>query len=624
MRRDALSWVPAAVAVGFLADGMWRRKRVARLAVLAPTSAGAAGSASGGTQVSAGHHFVTAAGVGLDAVTRRAASAHAAAHGLDVLELVPAGLDSARALELARRLDPARFRTARFAAGPGAGHAILVSDDVLARAGLTTLEGLTAVQMHAVSARLKQYAPVTTDVVVAPRLRALPASAMSAADRRAILRDRWQLDLPAYLTAMLGGVLGGAGLLAALFVRRPLAGAAVAAAAWANPLVALSRTPLRPHDLNGFTLQRPVAGPARLLRVALTRPRPDPALPRLRAEYQDLLTGRADRLFHQPRTDCPWCGAAVLRTLLVSGDYQQRKPGTFRLQQCAACGHTFQNPRLNADGLEFYYRDYYDGIGEAEVERGFRLGTPHYRARAGMLRGHAEPVAWLDVGGGHGHFCNAARDLWPRTRFDAVDLGAAIVEAERRGWVDVAYRGQFPDLADKLAGSYDVVSMHHYLEHTTDPIAELAAAARVLPPGGHLLIEVPDPQSPIARLAGRWWHNWFQPQHLHLIPLANLTTALAAHRFQVVAVDRGAAHQPLDLLMVAMLMLNRIAPPHPDRPWNTPGRRRLRIVARVAVTFAGLPLLAGACTVDLLTLPLTRRFGGANTYRVLARRLDDH
>ena len=24
-----------------------------------------------------------------------------------------------------------------------------------------------------------------------------------------------------------------------------------------------------------------------------------------------------------------------------------------------------------------------------------------------MLRGHAVPRAWLDVGGGHGHFCNA-------------------------------------------------------------------------------------------------------------------------------------------------------------------------------------------------------------------------
>ncbi|MCP2342213.1 class I SAM-dependent methyltransferase [Actinomadura rupiterrae] len=571
----------------------------------------------------AGFHFVTAAGVTVDVTTRRAAGAHASANGLDVVELVPAGLDTGRALELARQLDPATFRTTRFVADPGAGHAILVSDDVLARAGVTVLDGLTAAQMHALSARLKQYAPVTTDVVVAPRLRALPASAVSAADRRAVLRDRWQLEVPAYLTAMLGGALGGLGLLAGLTVRRPLAGAAIAAAACAHPFLATAKTPLRPDDLLGFAVRRPVAGPLRLLRVARAVLPPDPELTRLRAEYRDLLAGGVERLFHQPRTDCPWCGATVLRRRLVSGDYQQRKPGTFRLDQCAACGHTFQNPQLSEDGLAFYYRDYYDGLGTAEVERGFRLGVPHYRARARMLDGHAEPEAWLDVGGGHGHFCNAARDIWPRTRFDALDLGAGIEEAERRGWVDVAHRGRFVELADKLAGSYDVVSMHHYLEHTTDPVAELEAAARVLQPGGHLLIEIPDPQSPIGRLAGRWWHNWFQPQHLHLIPLANLTTALATRRFQIVAVDRGDAHQSLDLLMVTMLMLNRIAPPHPDRPWTDPGRRRLRIAARAALTLTGLPVMAAASAADQLTLPLIRRLGGANTYRILARRLDD-
>ena len=33
----------------------------------------------------------------------------------------------------------------------------------------------------------------------------------------------------------------------------------------------------------------------------------------------------------------------------------------FTLEQCGDCGHVFQNPRLTPEGLEFYYRDFYDG-----------------------------------------------------------------------------------------------------------------------------------------------------------------------------------------------------------------------------------------------------------------------
>jgi 2-polyprenyl-3-methyl-5-hydroxy-6-metoxy-1,4-benzoquinol methylase len=41
--------------------------------------------------------------------------------------------------------------------------------------------------------------------------------------------------------------------------------------------------------------------------------------------------------------------------------------------------------------------------------------------------------------------------------------------------------------------------MYHYLEHTADPAAELDAATALLAPGGHLMVEVPDPRLP--------WHG---------------------------------------------------------------------------------------------------------------------
>jgi SAM-dependent methyltransferase len=362
------------------------------------------------------------------------------------------------------------------------------------------------------------------------------------------------------------------------------------AAACAQPYLATLGTPLRPHDRYRFALCRPVTAPYRWLSVAATADEPDPDLPRLREEFAAELAGGVSR-FHEPRrADCPWCGGVRLRRLLTSGDLQHHRPGVFRLDRCRSCGHIFQNPRLSVAGLNFHYKEFYDGNGGGEVERGFRLGAPHYRDRAKMLRGHATPDAWLDVGGGHGHFCNAARDVWPRTRFDALDMSRSVEEAARQGWIDRGHLGFFPQLADELAGSYDVVSMHHYLEHTVDPYAELDAAAKVLPPGGHLLIEVPDPEWPLGRLAGRWWHCWFQPQHLNLIPMRNLVDALADRGLETVEVHRGEAHHPLDLTMIVMLMVHRLVP-DPNKPWRFEPHQRLRVAARAAAFLAGAPLI---------------------------------
>src|SRR6266516_2221734 len=119
-------------AAGFVADALWRRSRLARLATLPPSP----DQVRPAEQAPDTYHLITAAGVVVDEPTRQAARDYAQAEGLDVLDLVPAGLDTARALELVRRLDPATYRTARLARGESAGHALLVSDTVAERAGV--------------------------------------------------------------------------------------------------------------------------------------------------------------------------------------------------------------------------------------------------------------------------------------------------------------------------------------------------------------------------------------------------------------------------------------------------------------------------------------------------------
>ncbi|WP_409240014.1 class I SAM-dependent methyltransferase [Streptomyces sp. PA5.6] len=322
--------------------------------------------------------------------------------------------------------------------------------------------------------------------------------------------------------------------------------------------------------------------------------------------------------FHEPRrTDCPWCGSERLRARLRTADLVQHKPGRFRIDRCGDCGHSFQNPRLTPEGLAFYRRDAREGPALPRLSGARVRARAHVRARA--LGALDEPECWLDVGTGTAHFPALARQVLPYTSFDGLDAGAGVLEGLRRGRIEEGHRGSLTTLAAPLAGRYDALSMFHTLQHAPDPRAELRAARTVLRPGGHLMIEAPDPQCRYARLLGKWWASYGQPRHLHLVPLANLLAELEELGFTVVGVERRAPHVPLDLASAVALFVNgRI--PAPDVPWRAKAVPPLRLRLRQAAWWATVPLLLLARALDTLLSPVLTRTGFSNTYRVIARR----
>jgi SAM-dependent methyltransferase len=351
------------------------------------------------------------------------------------------------------------------------------------------------------------------------------------------------------------------------------------------------------------------------------RPNRTEAVATRRPAYQADLADGLERFFGPRRTSCPWCGSAQLRERLRTTDLLQHKPGRFSLDRCVECGHVFQNPQLSAAGLEFYYRDFYDGLGEKSTGGLFAGRGRMYRRRAASLAPHAEkPASWLDVGTGHGHFCEAARDVFPDTAFDGLDFTDGAEIAERAGRVRRGYRGSFVELAPSIAGEYDVISMFHYLEHAAEPEPELAAAHLALRPGGHLLIEVPDPESRYARLLGRRWLPWLQPQHLHFIPAGNLRRRLDELGFTVLAEQHAEPHDPIDLLAATWFVADNLAP-REDAPWHARRPGLASRVGRSVIVLLSIPALAAAALLDrLVARGPARRFGLTNAYRLIARR----
>lgn len=341
----------------------------------------------------------------------------------------------------------------------------------------------------------------------------------------------------------------------------------------------------------------------------------------LRPVYAGLLARGTEPFFEPKLVACPLCKSDQVESLFTMPDVYQFKPGRFAIDECAACGHVFQNPPLSVEGLAFYYRDFYDGLGGALSESFFGSVDDWYRARARSVEGMVKPRTWLDVGGSGGQFCKVARVVFPDARFDLLDFSASADAAVRTGHVDRAYRGLLLELAPRIAeerGAYDVVSMGHYLEHTRDPVAEVRAAASLVAPGGVLLVELPDPDSRLQRALGRLGVNWLQPQHLHLLTATNLESIARGAGLRVERTLRGEAHLPHDFTYALILAVRILAKPY-DVPWRAARSAPSRAFAR-AVLLLALPLLPLARLLDAGIAPALRRPGLANCFRVVARR----
>jgi len=218
-------WLPVAVGAGVALNTVRLRRRLSALAVIEPADG----------PVGDDHVFLLAAGVHVDDAQRRAASAHAASHGLDVLDLVPEHLTADRLLDLARMLDTTTYRGNRLAWGRGAHQALLVHRDVLARAGVL-LTDASERDLVAVTETLKRHAPVTTGMAVLPGLR---AAARTGAVRLDVQRVAYRWNPVGTLGPTTRDLALAAGATAA-----PGWTLAAAAASWLQPALVFGKVPM--------------------------------------------------------------------------------------------------------------------------------------------------------------------------------------------------------------------------------------------------------------------------------------------------------------------------------------------------------------------------------------------
>jgi len=127
----------------------------------------------------------------------------------------------------------------------------------------------------------------------------------------------------------------------------------------------------------------------------------------------------------------------------------------------------------------------------------------------------------LDIGCATGIFVAQAMTDWRAVGTD-VSLAACRVARQRGLDVVVSDAARLP----LASGSHDVVTLWDTLEHLPDPLAVLGEVARILRPGGSLVLSTGDVSSWCARLSGSRWHLFTLPEHRYFFSRDSLEPLL--------------------------------------------------------------------------------------------------
>ena len=190
---------------------------------------------------------------------------------------------------------------------------------------------------------------------------------------------------------------------------------------------------------------------------------------------------------------------------------------------CDDCGLLFQWPMPPAEALTEAYGAVVDPLYMAERDN--RILT--FRKAIRTL-GPASGRRLLDVGAYCGYFLEVARE----TGFRAEGL-------ELSRWAASIARGHgFTVHSEPLetralsSDRYHVLTLWDVIEHLPDPREELAAAHRLLVPGGRLHLSTIDTGSLLARLLGARW-PWLMDMHLVYFDRPTISALLEEAGFRV-------------------------------------------------------------------------------------------
>ena len=234
---------------------------------------------------------------------------------------------------------------------------------------------------------------------------------------------------------------------------------------------------------------------------------------------------------------CLVCGSRVRAELQGLFDTRFGIERIWNVWRCADCGTEQTLPMPSPGELKQLYEEYYNFGAEKETRytrvRERFLTSPVYRiwlAIDGDISFHGIKGSGrlLDIG------CNEGRGLqiYQCNGFNAEGLELneqAAQQARGNGCrVNTVLLEDF-----QPEEPFDIVALSNVLEHSLNPKRMLEDIGRVLKPGGRVWISLPNSNSWLRKVFGRFWINWHVPFHLFHFSRKTLSQLLERCGFEI-------------------------------------------------------------------------------------------
>jgi 2-polyprenyl-3-methyl-5-hydroxy-6-metoxy-1,4-benzoquinol methylase len=219
---------------------------------------------------------------------------------------------------------------------------------------------------------------------------------------------------------------------------------------------------------------------------------------------------------HTEAKKCPICNSnnIVQKSWILRNNYH--------LGVCNNCSFQFTQPRPELN----YLIDYYNSISSVRFykfsdERTLNDSKLIYTQ---IKKYHPQAKRVLEIGGSTGYYLQGLKlrgyqVVGSELSSDAVNLA--------KEWYDIEmYESEFPP--QELKNSFDVVIIHHVIEHVIDPVDFFEKAGEYLSEGGIFIVETPNIKSWGIKLFKNHYPVFCPPGHLNFFSKSTIVKAVSS------------------------------------------------------------------------------------------------